>query len=1283
MHSAFWHARWFRRILYALIFAVAAVVLGLRYWILPNIDGYRPQIESMLSSAMGSNIQIAKLEADWQGLRPHLTTYGLTVFDPQKRPAIYLERIDSTLSWWSVFTGEIRFAELDFDSPVLYFRRNKAGVIDLAGIPLNQSSASTDTSMADWLLRQGRLDIRQARLIWLDEQRSNQPLMLEHVQLVLQNSFSRHKFLLQAKPPAELASMLDIRGNLKGKRFSEWDQWKGEVFTRLDYTSLPAWRTWLPESVTRSGIYPDKGRGGVRAWFGIADGRVSSATVDLALADVRAHLSKTVPVLPLKQLTGRVSWSLSDKDVQVATDNLKLSLANGVALPPLSLSLLLNRGKGTEIVGGKLQADHLPLEPLTKIAQFLPLPEGVEDPLMTMSPSGSLDQMSFEWAGQKTLSSYKLDGQFNRLASKPWKKMPGITGISGRVNLDQTKGQITLNGNKTVLDWPSIFAVPLSTDRLSSQLHWQKENGQWLVTLDRVALEGPEAEGEFAGRYRTEATGPGWIDLRGGLRRGAANAVWKYLPLVVDSAAREWLKTGLIEGEGTNARLQLTGHLNEFPFENGKGLFRITLDAHKVRIPYAQGWPELKDVEGSLLFQGDRMEVHATSGKILNTQVGKTVVTIPTLSHANLLTVDGEVTGATTDFMQFVQQSPVNKVVDQLLAGSAFKGNASLKLKLGIPLSHAADTHVDGVLQFADNQIQLNDLPALDKATGTLRFTEKSIRLDNARANLLGNPAKFGASTDTAGVVQITGSGRMSAQQLKQQLGDSVGNMVQGDTDWQVLVTLNKQKANVVLSSTLKGMSLDLPAPLRKSAGDTWPLKIEKQAAADGFSAWNGKLGNIVSAVLRFQQNAKTGEQGLERGVIQLGNTAAPLTLPLAAGLVVQGNVPRLNLDAWQDWADNQQATSGNGLPLNTIRLNVPELTVANRVWHDVSVVANRSRYGDKLDQTRWSSQTSAQEFEGRVDWLSERGGLIVAKLKRLTLPKQQDTTTKGLTDPKQASRPPALDIEVGQFQYGDKKLGELKVLAKPDGADWRLQQVKLTTPEGALNMDGLWQDNEPNSVLKVNVHIDAQDTGKLLDRLGFQDALRRGKTTLDGQLAWVGSPFEPNIPTLTGKLTLSAKNGQFVKLDPGAGRLLGVMSLQSLPRRITLDFRDVFSEGLAFDEISATAKVQQGVMHTEDLKLVGPAVAVLMKGDVDMVRETQNLHVRVVPVVGDSVSVAAGLAMANPVVGLGTFLLQKLFRDPLGQMIAFEYDVTGGWSNPTVVKTGDGKTVEPQKPAP
>jgi uncharacterized protein YhdP len=243
---------------------------------------------------------------------------------------------------------------------------------------------------------------------------------------------------------------------------------------------------------------------------------------------------------------------------------------------------------------------------------------------------------------------------------------------------------------------------------------------------------------------------------------------------------------------------------------------------------------------------------------------------------------------------------------------------------------------------------------------------------------------------------------------------------------------------------------------------------------------------------------------------------------------------------------------------------------------------------------------------------------------------------------------------------------GRLEFTAMSEGRDWRLERLLLSNPESNLTLDGVWQLGLPRPLTRVNLRLETSDIGKLLTRLGQPEGVRRGTAKLEGSLSWNGSPYDLDYPTMAGTLALEAAKGQFVKLDPGIGKLLGVMSLQSLPRRLSLDFRDVFSEGFAFDEIGGAAKVDRGNATTENFRVRGPAANIVMRGEVDLAHETQKLRVRITPQVTESVAVAGAL-VGGPVAGVAAYLAQKLLKDPFGQLASFEYDVTGSWSEPTV----------------
>jgi uncharacterized protein YhdP len=237
-----------------------------------------------------------------------------------------------------------------------------------------------------------------------------------------------------------------------------------------------------------------------------------------------------------------------------------------------------------------------------------------------------------------------------------------------------------------------------------------------------------------------------------------------------------------------------------------------------------------------------------------------------------------------------------------------------------------------------------------------------------------------------------------------------------------------------------------------------------------------------------------------------------------------------------------------------------------------------------------------------------------------------------------------------------------------------------VRNPDGTLTATGEWQAGEGSGHTVLDFQLNVGDIGKLLERLGYPNAVRRGSGRLEGKLGWDGAPSSIDYASLGGKLNLDVRQGQFAKLEPGVGRLLGVLSLQALPRRATLDFRDVFSEGFAFDGISGSIDVRRGVMETTNLAIAGPAAKVRMSGIVNLNNETQDLSVKVQPTLSETVAI--GAAIVNPLAGVAAYVAQKVLKDPIEQAFAYEYRVTGSWAEPKVERAAGPTSAAPATPA-
>jgi uncharacterized protein YhdP len=325
-----------------------------------------------------------------------------------------------------------------------------------------------------------------------------------------------------------------------------------------------------------------------------------------------------------------------------------------------------------------------------------------------------------------------------------------------------------------------------------------------------------------------------------------------------------------------------------------------------------------------------------------------------------------------------------------------------------------------------------------------------------------------------------------------------------------------------------------------------------------------------------------------------------------------------------------------------------------------------------------------ARELTGRIEYDgAEDGGAgrLHARLARLRMPDAAagDASSPSAEPPK---RLPALDLVIDDFEVEGKKLGRLQVQAvnratTPSGQpptdeplrEWQLSHLALDTPEARLSASGRWSDGSGTGTrprTALDFRLDIHDAGALLARFGMADVLRRGQGHIEGHLGWAGSPLSPHYPSMAGQLHLDVGAGQFLKADPGIAKLLGVLSLQALPRRLSLDFRDVFSSGFAFDTIRGDARVARGVASTDNLQMKGVNAAVLMDGSADLDHETQNLRVLVVPEI-DAGTAALAVAAINPAVGLGAFLAQLVLKGPLAQAATREFQITGRWDTPEI----------------
>lgn len=1238
------------------LIVVCLAALTFKFWVMPRAGEFVPLLEARASAAMGQKVSIGRMEADWSGTQPRLILHDARMTPPLGEPLL-LPRVEAVLSWLSLPLLEPRLASLTLVRPHLAARRDGDGVIHVAGMPMNVEGASS--AFGDWLLRQHRVVVKDAEIRWRDAKLGAPELRVSRVRLLLENRFGRHRFGGIAHP-ADAAARLELRGDLKGVALSDWNAWSGRLYARVDDADFASWGRWVPwaqASVKR-------GTGVMRFWLNLERGAITGLSGDARLRGVAINVRGDLPDLAFDSLQGRVGWSRKHDVHNLAIDDLSFRMPGAAPTEPASVRVgMTPDGQGGfRRVTGK--ARNLRLEALTALAGALPLPRRGHDLIEALNPVGLVEGGEGHWAGA---GDYAFKLRVRDAGARAFGGFPGFSGVSARIRADHDDGEIALEGHETTLEWPRLFRHDLTFARLAAKADWKLGEQGVTLKFDLNRIVNADLDGDAQGRVELPKSGAPRVDVRARLRHGKANAVYRYLPHAVDEDAYLWLRRALLGGHSDDTRLVLKGPLDRFPFAQGGGEFQVSVAMVDGLLDYAPGWPRIEGVRGRLLFQGESMTLHADSGRILDARLGPVRATIPDL-HADgeILLVDGRAQGETRAFLDFIRRSPVHGYTEGFTERLSAVGGGELNLKLILPLRDLDASEIGGSYAFLDNRIDPGgDLPDLENVTGRIAFTDKSLSARGIRARVRGMPATLELDSRTGGQVDVRLTGSIGAAVLRGHLPASLAPRVRGATSWRAAIAMSGGgKPELSIVSDLVGLAIDLPQPFGKHETETLPLSVRWRGGDDDIDQVQARYGNRMALRARLPAEAMPWVHA-RFGTVEV-------EAPTQAGLTVSGALDFLDVDAWRQLelvAPRGDRLAGEGLALREASVNVREIRAMRRNLHDTLLRLRPAGKG-------WRLNLAGREIVGEVTALSEAAGTrVFANFKRLHLPAAEAAALPAATriGPAQAGEPewPAtlagLELSAESLRWKGYDLGELRLRLTPERQGLRVDNFVLKAAEGRIEGKGLLA-NHPRRPTRLDLLLETDNLGKLLARLGHPERIRDGSARASGGLAWIGGIEDFDLATLDGDVEFTVGKGQFLKVDPGAARLLGIVSLQALPRRIALDFRDVFSEGFAFDEIVGALHMQRGTAYTKDLRMNGPAAKVRMSGVIDLDKETQNLRLSIQPRLDDTMALAGAL-LGGPVVGIGALIAGKVLRDPIGQAVSFDYTLTGTWADPVVSK--------------
>jgi uncharacterized protein (TIGR02099 family) len=1301
---------------------LAALVLGGLRLLVAELPANAARVQAWVEQQTHLRVQYRALDARLRWFGPEVVLKDVRILDSGSSQALFATREGSIgLDLWNFFrTGQLVAGRVRFSGSDITIVRLPDGRIRLLG----QQERPADRPPFDLdRLPAGRVSIDDSTVTYRDLKTGRGPWTLTDVQLTLRRDRDFVAAEGSARLPASMGASVRYNGRLKGS-LDHFEKLQGRVEVRASHLSLPGFAGLLPAAAAR----PTGGAGDVTAILTVEAGGLRQARLDLDLAGVALELPqrdvatvRTVEVSAPQPVEGAPGLQPPAVDKEFV-DRAAAPLPREARYDVLAGDFRLRREGNAWLVrvtglrtdsGGGLRFPEAHISgrwrgnPATtfemslnagdvRIARVWPLVLAFAPPAFDrwsgLGPTGVIRGLRLEMNRTRAgaVPEFALSADVAALGVQPVAGWPGMSGITATLSGTSQRGRIGLRATNAALRWPRLFLAPITLQRAAADFDWRREGAGWVVGSKMVSLEHPHARARAAFEFRsgTRLVSP-VLDLSAWVDGAEVAAVNEVLPVGnLSPRAISWLQRAFVRGQVANGRLHYLGPVRQFPFRNGEGEFTASADVSGATVDYYAGFAPLTGAAGTAVFHNAGMQAEVREGDIGGLRIVHATYSVVDFRGAPML-VDATGTGDIGKALTYLQGSPLGPTLGTQLMTLSGRGPADYSVNLTLPTR-------DEDAPLSDHRVRV-DLHAVTLALAALRAPARElkgtfelhnleVRAPALRGTILGGPFELSIAPGALGggvtaAVDFRGQGRASGAPLPSFIGLPAGIRMDGAADWNLAGRLERRQEgapwslHIDVSSLLAGLEIIAPKPFTKAAPDERATRVRIDIPGTGVTDFAIDSGS-ARARLRFAE-AANGKTTLERGLARFDGQ--PVSLPSRSGLMVAGDWPNFDLAEWL--ALGSGAGDGPRLSewLGPVDVHLDRALVAGFEFRDVT--AHLGTAGNT-----WQVGVSGPMADGDVTIPDDLSGNRPIELQmrhlHLQAPAAQAGKSEAQTDPRSV---PALSISAGDFSWQSRRFGQVQATISRDPLGLRFDSLASSSPEFTVKGRGSWLAEGQGSRTRLEFEFSSTDLAAATRALGYNDAVEAKHARLSGNLAWAGGPGADALAGMDGTLRLELGDGQLRNVKPGAGRMLGLMSVVELPRRLTLDFRDVTDKGLAFDKVHGDFTVRNGNAFTQNLLLKGAAVDIGVVGRTGLATEDYDQTIVVSGNPGGPLTVAGAFA-AGPVVGAGVLVLSQLFKGQLQGLTRAYYHVTGPWANPVVERisapAGENAEAEGAKPA-
>ena len=1259
-HSSLWFLYW---VLAFFIAFIAVALLALKV-LIQDAGHYRQDIERFLSSQLSAEVHLVDLQGDWDGWQPVVSLTGLSVDAIEQQPGLSFAVMDAVIQLdpaASVKAFAPIFSKLDISGTTLRYDLSETPEDDSSIVTVADEKSDSRSGLLAFLLNQSAINLNDTRIVV--KPRHGQEVSVSPIQL----SFSHDDVLKQLKIDADLLAgkkqasikfVAEVEGNTSDNPV--------DFYLKIEGLNQAQLNPWL----NLANIKIDSLNAEQEVWGQSYRGRLSYLTGRTSITDFKYQ------DYALEQFTVQTALIRRDRGYQLQVTDFVLDAAESeISIPKISMDF--ERDKG-DFLPRRIMLDRIDLGFTADwLLQQPSLPSVASTVLSELSPVGIVENLLISWPLGSELSEAELAADLVNVGINAWDDIPAIKGINGLVVADRSGGNIHLKSHDFSMQYPTLFDYRWDYHDAKGVVGWRLEDDGVVVASQLLNLSNDDlnAAGRFSIYLPFANDDQPLLNLQIGLQNtNGLQAKFYTPPKEVGVNTYNWLVKAIKKGHVNRAGFVLNGVTRSRLPNYQLPVVQMFFDVNDASFEYQSGWPQVNDANAFVYFRNGELIVEAQGGEVYDSPVEFSWVHLP--QSANKIFVAGSVKGPTHDLQRLLTQSDLKDAVGDGLDGWEMNGKAVTLVDLAIPLlgEEEPNVKVETALSNAGFRADKEKINFTD-ITGIINFNSQlGLSASKLTARLFDRSVTASISTKNE-KTQISLNSHISTNTLREWLGLDLLAIFKGELPYSARLDMCPGKScnQLVIQSDLKGVTVSAPAPFAKAKSALMPLTVISDLGVTYSDERTVVRINLADQLRGVMVNS--GDT-IERARFSLGGTKP--SIPVEKGVWVDGRLTSVDYAELETFlttagllGSEKEGGSTGGVTeskLRQIDLFLNEFSVEGKVLSNLSLTLAPAPLG-------WIINADSSELSGRL-WLPEDTSKpYKVDLQHLNLrPGKEEANVGGERETEMSgididpSSLPSVDFKIANLSLGQHPLGRWSFKLRPTKKGAKVSHIKANM-DGAEILGELRWENGANSISDLTLKLKGDDFTNVLKSWKLDDAIESKKLDSYLQLSWDGAPWAFELGNSNGELQFTAEEGRILDVGKSGNilRVFGILNLQTLARRLRLDFSDLVKTGVAFDQMKASYTIKEGIAYTSSpFVMTGPSANIAMQGQIDLVEETVEKDIEVaIPVTGNIPLVS--VLLGAPQVAGAVFLFDKIIGDPLANFTTVQYHVSGDWSDPLI----------------